>query len=269
MLLASTSIVSSLLLVHYLPKRFRIHPYPYLSDAGLRDPERIVLSFGLALSAAFFVLVAVGLHHAQEMRREKTRAAGHRKLILSLGATERRSPKSERTKQCLRISCDNLPRSGLRFGLLLSFFLALFTAIPGWFFLHHLFALVFALCAAAWCLCHALFSHALFCLEKNNRSHRADPIVLMYVLVAVQIAVIVLFGTVWLSVKLQIPYKMIPNKDFRFVILALLEYTGTTSFLTFIAVVSAELKKDKIRLLITLQKQDVESDDILGRVQLV
>lgn len=43
---ASSCIVLALVLTHFNPRRFRIHPIPYLSDAGIRDPERIIISFG-------------------------------------------------------------------------------------------------------------------------------------------------------------------------------------------------------------------------------
>lgn len=61
---ATATLTVCLLLTQYYPGRFHIHPLPYVSDAGLRDPERFLLGAGLSLSGALFLplAVAVRLH---------------------------------------------------------------------------------------------------------------------------------------------------------------------------------------------------------------
>lgn len=252
--LSAVAIVTALLLTHFVPGRFRIHPYPYLSDAGLRDPERIVMSFGLALSATLFVPVAAALHLTQEAYLDASRDDGSRAPALTLTLLRGKRFAKLRWLPIPRVlNCDILPSVGLRAGLLLAFFLAFFTAIPGWFFFHHIFALVFAVSAAIWCTTHALFSHAK--LHFDDKERRLAPRVrVMYVLIGLQAMVVGFFGVIWGSVKAEFPFKMIPNKDPRFVMLAFLEYIGTSSFLIYIWMVSTELQRERLSLSLTSGK---------------
>eukprot|EP00177_Eucheuma_denticulatum_P002106 GFKZ01003760.1.p1 GENE.GFKZ01003760.1~~GFKZ01003760.1.p1 ORF type:complete len:299 (+),score=12.80 GFKZ01003760.1:49-945(+) len=261
LLLASPTIVVALLLVHFIPWRFRIHPLPYLSDAGLRDPERVILSFGLALAAVSFIPVAIGLRFSHETQLQIARRSGHAAIRLNLISRLRFPFKRNFLRIQNAIQCDLIPRIGMNLGFMLSFFLALFSAIPGWFFLHHVFAALFALTAASWCLCHTLVSHATSTSKSTSSVYLGEKrLVLLYALVVIQFLVVSAFGAVWLSIKLHIPYKMIPNKDFRFVILACLEYIGASSFLIFIGMVGRELKQQGTRLRITMETlEDIDA----------
>lgn len=248
---SAVTIVAALLLTHFIPTRFRIHPYPYLSDAGLRDPERIVISFGLALSAALFVPVVAALYllqHAYLHAARDADADAAAAPVLTLTIAEAKALRWPWFPRVL--NCDLLPTFGLRAGLLLAFFLAFFTAIPGWFYFHHIFALCFAISAAVWCMAHTLFSYAKALADRDERRNKARVRV-MFVLIGMQAIVVGMFGVIWGSVKAQIPYKMIPNVDPRFVMLALLEYIGTSSFLIFIWMVSNELPRHRITLCLT------------------
>ncbi|PXF48864.1 hypothetical protein BWQ96_01420 [Gracilariopsis chorda] len=201
--LSAPTIVASLLLTQFYPKRFRIHPYPYLSDAGLRDPERFILSGGMAISAALFLplVAAIYLHYSH-----------------SLPSTQIDHPLSRHLPPLQNF----LPRLSLLSGILLSLFLALFTSVPGFWIPHHVFAALFALSAGTWSVCVAVMSHV-----QGRRKPR-----LAYLCALVQLIVIVSFAMLWISLRLRIPFALIPNKDPRFVYMALLEYVGTTAFLT-------------------------------------
>lgn len=196
-------IVTALLLTQFYPKRFRIHPYPYLSDAGLRDPERFILSSGMVISAALFLplVAAVHLHFSH-----------------SLQSTQIDHPISRHLPPLQNF----LPRLSLLSGVLLSLFLALFTSVPGFWTPHHVFAALFALSAGTWSVCVAVMVHV-----QGRRKPR-----LAYLCAIVQFIVIVSFALLWISLRLRIPYALIPNKDPRFVYMALLEYVGTAAFLT-------------------------------------
>lgn len=256
--ISGLTILTALLLTHFNPRRFRIHPYPYLSDAGLHDPERIIINFGLSLSSALFVPLATGLYLSQESYLALLRAADTRSPALFLSLRAGKRPRSLRWIPN-SVGCDALPLWGLRTGLMLAFFLALFTCIPGWWYFHHIFALAFALSAAAWCVCHAVFTHARCRTEGEALPHRLPPrLRFMYVLFGIEAGIVLSFGVIWSSVKLQIPFKMIPNKDPRFIMLAFLEYLGTCSFLTFIAMVSNELYRERINLSL-LSRQEFKS----------
>lgn len=213
--LSALSITIALLLTHYLPNRFRIHPLPYLSDAGLRDPERIFITLGLALSATLFLPLAAAAH----LRFATLLPSRSSHLFIPLPFHLPSIP--------LALIRHLAPRAAI----MLTTFLASFTAIPGWFFLHHLFALFFAMSAAVWSLCIATQAHLLCNTPTFSRR--------LYMLTAMQALVISSFATVWISVKLRYPFRLIPNKDPRFVILALLEYLGTTSFLATLALVAS------------------------------
>lgn len=258
--LSTLSIVTALLLTHYIPGRFRIHPYPYLSDAGLRDPERIVLSFGLALSAALFLPVAASLYLTQEAYLNASCEDGRSTPALTLVLLRGKPPAMLRLLPIPRVlNCDRLPWVGLRAGIVLAFFLAFFTAIPGWFFFHHIFALVFAVSGAVWCATHALFSHAKLQFGGNETCRVSPCVRAMYVLIGLQAMVVGLFGVIWGSVNAHFPFKMIPNKDPRFVMLAVLEYIGTASFLIFIWMVSTELKRERLSLSLLAGKETKSS----------
>lgn len=197
--LAPVTIVVSLLLTQFYPQRFHIHPLPYLSDAGLRDPERYILSLGLALSAAAFVPLSIALYLDDTLVEQR---------IASLG---------------------------LAAGIIVSLSLNIFTTVPGYYAPHHIFAGIFAGSAGTWSGCHAMISR-----RREGWTVRTK---LLCGLTSIQTAVIVVFAIIWTSIKLQMPYKMIPNKDPRFNVLAIGEYIGTSAFLIAIDVASRRLKQ--------------------------
>lgn len=202
---ATISIGGALFLTHSNPRRFRIHPLPYVSDAGLYDPERILLSFGLSFSAAVFVPFALAL-------RAQQRADASR-----LGCTR----------------ADSVSFIGSIAALVLAIGLAAMAAIPGWNLGHHVTAAIFAVAAAVWCLSVARVAHLLpearAPMAKKPRLPRWVAIV--YILGSLLAAIIVLFVIVWGSVIKGWPWKMVANKDKRFVVLAILEYIGASAFL--------------------------------------
>ena len=211
--ISTTSIGGCLVYVRTNPRRFRIHPLPYVSDCGLYDPERIVLVFGLAFSAALFTPIAFAL-------RSQQRADAAR---YSCPAAERRSAQ------------------GLNSALVLAFFLAAFSAVPGFYFPHHVGAAIFALAAAAWSLSVASVARALFNARGGARMKPAPLprwVAIVYVLGYVQSVVIALFAVVWITAITGIPWKLThKNKDPRFIVLAILEYIGTTAFLGVVHIV--------------------------------
>lgn len=229
-ILSSSAILTALLLTQYLPSRFRIHPYPYLSDAGLRDPERIIISAGLALSAALFLPFAAAVYLSQTAR---------------LAQLQIRVP-----------FYKLLPLTAFRAAMVLALFLALFSAIPGWFFLHHVFAIIFATSSAAWSFCQASITHTVE--QAASSPSLAVRVRALYGCAFVQIVVIAAFGLTWGSVKMQVPFAMIPNKDPRFVLLALLEYIGTTAFLGSIGLVARGVSRHSLQLSLRGVSSDVE-----------
>lgn len=201
---SSATIVTSLLLAHYIPTRFRIHPIPYLSDAGLRDPERFILCLGIQFSVLAFL-----------------------PLVLAVYLTYR----------------HHLSRLSLVSGLSLAASLTVFTTVPGWWAPHHIFASLFAGSAAVWCFC---------CTRMEPRNRRLKTALWSLIVVA-----FAGFGGTWALIKLQIPYRMIPNKDPRFVVLAIGEYVGTCAFLVFIALVGRELGRVRLELAVRLSKEEL------------
>ena len=253
---ASVSIVISLLLTQYIPNRFRIHPYPYLSDAGLRDPERIVISFSLALASVLFLPLVSAIYLNQQKTLYDLKGKSYDPNACSLFFTIpfKSTFQTSFVSVPSIIPCNRLPTIGLIAGISLAFSLAFFTAIPGWFYFHHIFALVFALSAGMWCSSYTIFSHALLqkrCSQKMSITRLPNSLRLLYMLTCFQGLVIAFFGLTWLSVKLKRPFAMIPNKDPRFVILAILEYIGTSSFLAFIAVVAADCADQVLEITLT------------------
>lgn len=232
-------ITTSLLLTHYLPRRFRIHPLPYLSDAGLRDPERIILSLGLSVCGYMFLPFVLCVYLSQVLAIRE--AACKPVLVLR-----------KRVYNCGRIA-----RMGVYAGILTSAALVIFTSIPGWFFLHHVYAAVFAIAGTVWCTCHTMFTHG--CVQSALRTNGYEMqlgvrLNTMYALCVLQALIIGTFAIVWISVIIQWPFRMIPNKDLRFVVLALLEYVGTSAFLTFVAMTGREVSKFDLQLQIGLKE---------------
>lgn len=231
---ASTFVVISLLMVKYMPRRFQIHPLPYLSDAGIRDPERILLSFGLALSGALFIPLGMSYYlytHA-------------------IGSVSPLSLKNRMFKMSLRVTTERLRKNVFYATYSTAFFLALFSAVPGLMLFHHLFALFFAVSAAVWLISITMFEHARFNMasHENCDSQPWDAIRRKYVLAGVFSGCWVSFGITWILLKLGIPKPYIPNKDWRFVLLALLEYVSTSALLVFVYVVGKDLEPHRIRL---------------------
>lgn len=224
--LSSVTIVTALSLVKFNPRRFQIHPLPYLSDAGLFDPERVVISLGLTSSAAFFVPLALALFAHQR-----------RALVVARGKAALRIP------GWYPVPAARIARMGLLAGFVLAGALATFVSVPGWFLPHHVFAAVFAIAAALWCLSVAAFDAAVAADRPVGKDTRV-----IAALGALQMMIVGVFAVVWVSVITGRPWKMIPNKDFRFVILAVLEYVGTSGFLVVIRMVGLRLSDQYITL---------------------
>lgn len=214
-LLAAGTLVVSLCGVYLNPRRFQIHPIPYVSDAGMFDPERIVLSMGLSSSAALFLPFCSGLY--------------------SYHLSQRKS------------GVDTVPKLGLVSGLVLCLSLIAFACVPGWYLPHHFLAALFAVSSAAWCVC-----------VGTMRCELRRPHKLVYGLGLLQAAIVAVFAVVWASVITGWPWRMVPNKDIRFVVLALLEYIGTASFLVVVHRVGTnELGNCRIEIL-AAAKQRIE-----------
>ncbi len=210
--IATLSIGGCLVYVHTNPRRFRIHPLPYVSDCGLYDPERIVLAIGLALSAALFTPISFGLRAQQQADAFR----------LSSKVAERRSA------------------HGLTAALVLAFSLAAFAAVPGFFIAHHVGAAIFAVAAAVWSFSVASVGHALIHARAPGVKAARLPrwVAIVYVLACVQMVIIALFAVVWISALTGIPWKLTHrNKDPRFIVLAILEYIGTSAFLVVLHIV--------------------------------
>lgn len=213
-LMASTSITASLLMRHLNPRRFRIHPLPYVSDAGLADPERIVLSFGLSIAALLFAPLALALRARQQLRLSR---------VARMGA--------ERGGKLASLV-------GMWSGCGVSLSLIAFVAVPGWYIAHHVLAALFAVTAAIWSLCTSRASTALTMRGEGRRRGPGG----MLVMGVLQSVIIGAFAVVWSSVIAGFPWKMVPNKDVRFIVLALLEYVGVAAFLVVVALVGNQLR---------------------------
>lgn len=217
--LSSVTILTALSLVRFNRRRFQIHPLPYLSDAGLFDPERVVISLGLATSAALFVPLALALFADQRAE-----------LAIARGKAALRIP------GWYPVPAARVAQLGVVAGLVLAGALATFTSVPGWFLPHHVFAAVFAVAAAIWCLSIAAFDSAVAADRPVSTSTRV-----IAAFGALQMVIVGVFAVVWISVITGRPWRMIPNKDFRFVILAVLEYVGTSAFLVVVRMVGLRL----------------------------
>lgn len=230
--IVSTSVIlAALSLTHFNPKRFRIHPIPYLSDAGMRDPERIILSFGLALTGAIFLPIGICqyLHELSVCRElDRTQSASLRWRVTSIG------PCSVPVHRLLCLTFWSTFAT--------SFFIALFSAVPGLKLFHHVFALFFAASAATWCIATAMFDHACAQISRSYSFAKSwHRISAKYVLAMLQVFAWFSFGILWILLKVGWPYRLIPNKDGRFVILALLEYIATASLIAFIQMTANDL----------------------------
>lgn len=268
--IASCCIILSLSLTHFNPRRFRIHPIPYLSDAGIRDPERIIISFGCVFTVVFVAPVEPACipslpqwlsNCASFFRLPWSWRASMQSLSLTsalfvpVGAMyylymrERVQSFAHAPRLC--VPCFFLPQRrftapsdrlvswALPSALLTSFFLALFTAIPGIMIFHHVFAFFFAASAAVWCTISTMFAHACADAEGDLSPGTWRLLKIKYSLCVVQILSWVSFGVLWILLKLGIPWKLVPNKDSRFVWLALFEYFATSALLSFIHITAS------------------------------
>jgi len=220
-LIASTTLIASLCGVAFNPRRFQIHPIPYISDAGLFDPERIVLSMGLSFAAALFLPFCCALYsyhiHVHDIWHHKRTHHMH----------------------------HGTAKLGLISGIILAASLIAFASVPGWYLPHHFLAAFFAISSAAWCVCVA-----------RVRILLKRPYKLVYYLGLLQVAIVAVFAVVWSSIITGFPWKMVPNKDARFVLLAILEYIGTSSFLVVVhRVGTIELGNVDIRIATTAAAQ--------------
>lgn len=64
------------------------------------------------------------------------------------------------------------------------------------------------------------------------------------------------FAILWITVKAGWPYRLVPNKDRRFVVLALLEYLGVGTFLGVVGLVGRELKDVGLELKVGRWKRE-------------
>ncbi|GAB0491752.1 hypothetical protein MMPV_003007 [Pyropia vietnamensis] len=233
----------------YYPGRFRIHPLPYVSDAGLRDPERILLGIGLSVAGALFLplAVAVRLHQLSLLPalppRVPLTTAGGRDGACVAATT-------------VAAAVDAAGRAAWGVPL----FLLATATVPGRWLAHHAVAAAFALCGAVWGGCSvgtlwvasgvggrggpprldagAPASNGNGGVPASSRARHVTIAVYLSMLLC---AVIVVFVAVWATVRLDMPPK-IKNKDKRFIAMAILEYIGTGCFLSILAVLAAEVR---------------------------
>jgi hypothetical protein len=148
----------------------------------------------------------------------------------------------------LIVPTDRLIRWSLPSVVSTSFFVTLFSSIPGLLFLHHVFAFCFAASAATWCTCTTMFSHACAQADQGNARSVWRRIRVKYALCAIQIGSWTGFGVLWILLKLGWPSPFIPNRDGRFVFLALFEYAATAALIVFIHLTAQDLAPHPVRV---------------------
>lgn len=202
-----------------------------------QDPERILLSFGLAFSGALFV--PLGMTYYLYMH--------------TIGSVPPVSVKNRMLNHTFRVTTERLRKNVFYATYSTALFLALFSAVPGLMLFHHLFALFFAVSAAVWLSSITLFEHARFNMahHENSRAQPWDEIRRKYVLAGIFSGCWLCFGITWILLKLGIPKPYIPNKDWRFVMLAFLEYFSTAALLVFVYVLGNDLESYPTRLCIS------------------
>lgn len=223
--ISSFTVILALSLTHFNPRRFRIHAWPYLSDAGLHDPERIVLSFGLACTGALFLPIG-GLQYLRMAARGPVPALKIRLSPLPFPVV---------------LSAERSTRLILPSTLCFAFFISLFSAVPGLMLFHHLFALFFAASAVTWCFAVSTFAHAVAASDTESDARVWRRIRLNYALTMGQLVCWVLFGIVWILLKLGWPTPFVPNTDYRFYFLASFEYVSTASLIYFIHITARDM----------------------------
>lgn len=261
---ATATLGVCLLLTQYYPGRFHIHPLPYVSDAGLRDPERFLLGAGLSVSGALFLPLAVAVRLHQ------------RSLLPSLPSRVPLTVGDGRDGACVAattVAAAVEVAGRAAWGVPL--FLVATATVPGRWLAHHAVAAAFALCGAVWggCSVGTLWVVSAAAVGGRGRGaprlgagaltgggggaatagawtasgagtpvgSRGRHVTIAVYLSAVLCAVIVVFVAVWATVRLDMPPK-IKNKDKRFVVMAVLEYIGTGCFLSVLAVLAAEVR---------------------------
>jgi hypothetical protein len=162
----------------------------------------------------------------------------------------------------VKIPSERLIRLCVLSSLSTSFFVALFSAIPGLRFLHHIFAFFFAASAAVWCSCAALFDHACAQAEHDETKRPWNRIRVKYFLCSVQIVCWISFGILWICLKLGWPYPFIPNKDGRFILLALFEYASTAALILFIHLQAQDLSSHPARVSLS-DGESIPTDKVL------
>lgn len=263
---ATATLTVCLLLTQYYPGRFHIHPLPYVSDAGLRDPERFLLGAGLSLSGALFLPLAVAVRLHQ------------RSLLPTLPARVPLTVAGGRDGACVAAStvAAAVEVAG-RAAWGVPLFLVATATVPGRWLAHHAVAAAFALCGAVWGGCSVGTLWVVSAGGGGGRGggaprlgagaltgggggggaaaagawtasgagtpggSRGRHVTIAVYLSALLCAVIVVFVAVWATVRLDMPPK-IKNKDKRFVVMAILEYIGTGCFLSVLAVLAAEVR---------------------------
>lgn len=175
-----------------------------------------------------------------------------------VGSVPRLSVKSRMFKCTFRVTTERLRKNVFYSTHMTALFLALFSAVPGLMLFHHVFALFFAVCCAVWLNSIAMFEHARFnmALQENSRTQPWGGVRRKYVLAWIFSGCWLLFGITWILLKLGIPRPYIPNKDWRFVLLALLEYASTSALLIFVHVVGNDLESYPTRLCISSSPAD-------------
>lgn len=218
---ATVTLTVCLLLTQYYPGRFRIHPLPYVSDAGLRDPERFLLGAGLSVSGALFLPLALAVRLHQ------------RSLLPSL---------PPRVPLIAAFALCGAVWGGVSVGTLW-----LVSGggggDSGWGAPPLAGAGVPSSGGAAAAAVSAAAGTGLRTDDGAGAPacSRTRHVTLAVYLSALLCAVIVVFVAVWATVRLDMPPR-IKNKDKRFVAMAVLEYIGTGCFLSILAVLAAEVR---------------------------
>jgi hypothetical protein len=146
------------------------------------------------------------------------------------------------------ISMAVVARTTYRTTFLTAVFLSLFSAIPGLRLCHHFGAAVFAFSAATWCACGAIHSHAVAQASQITSPAIWRRVYCKYALSGLQFCAWICFGALWILIKLGIPFRLVPNTDRRFVVLALLEYAATVALLIAIRLAAGDIVRKSLVL---------------------
>ena len=225
-----------------------------------------MFSTGLSLSACAFVPLSVALYQ-QHYKQFSSIFCSLPKTSLSLQETRvahltRLDARSTQQKPYFYIHPKLFPTYLYRSGLVLSLFLLLFANVPGRHLLHHFFAAVFAISSATFSTIFTLL-HSTYFKNPPIPASLFRGLIISHcwiaVLALVQWVVIVLFSTLWIAVKVGLPYKLIPNKDSRFIALACLEYVGVSAFLTVVWIAGQDIADLRVGIRTECDREEIEN----------